>query len=88
LGFPQPTPVGDGRIAIGSGDGLVLFTDGVTDVGSSPDEFLDVSGVQAAARRLWSRGVREICDGLLDEVARHARGKLPDDATVVVLKFD
>jgi sigma-B regulation protein RsbU (phosphoserine phosphatase) len=88
LGFPQPAPVGDARISIGPGDGLVLFTDGVTDVGPSPDEFLDVSGVQATARRLWSRGVREICDGLLDEVARQARGKLPDDATVVVLKFD
>jgi phosphoserine phosphatase RsbU/P len=88
LGFPQPTPMRDERIAIGSGDGLVLFTDGVTDVGSSPDEFLDVTGVQAALRRLWTRGVSEICDGLLDEVSREAGGTLPDDATVVVLKFD
>jgi phosphoserine phosphatase RsbU/P len=88
LGFPPVVPVRDERSRFEPGDGLVLFTDGVTDVGSSPDHFLDVTGVQAALRRLWTRGVAEICEGLLEEVSRQASGTLPDDATVVVLKFE
>ena len=88
LGFPPATPVHDERIVFEPGGGLVLFTDGVTDVGSSPDRFFDVAGVRAVLRRLWTRGVAEVGEGLLEEVSRHANGPLPDDATVVVLKFE
>jgi sigma-B regulation protein RsbU (phosphoserine phosphatase) len=72
----------------GRGDGLVLFTDGVTDVGPTPDEFFEVGGIQEMARRLWDMSAADICNGLLDEVSRRANGALPDDSTIVVLKFD
>jgi sigma-B regulation protein RsbU (phosphoserine phosphatase) len=88
LGFPAAAPAGDICIPFGAGDGLVLFTDGVTDVGPSPDEFLDVAGVRGALERLWPLDVEAICLGLLDEVSRRAGGTKPDDATVVVLKRD
>lgn len=87
LGFPHSTPFREAYAMFNTGDGLVLFTDGVTDVGPSPDEFFDVTGVTAAVRRLWASDARAICDGLLDEVIRRAGGPLPDDATVVVAKF-
>jgi serine phosphatase RsbU (regulator of sigma subunit) len=88
LGFPHVAPMREAYAVFGSGDGLVLFTDGVTDVGPSPEEFFDVSGLQTALRHLWSRNAVDICNGLLDEVSRRASGMLPDDATVVVLKFE
>jgi serine phosphatase RsbU (regulator of sigma subunit) len=67
---------------------LVLFTDGVTDVGASPDEFFDVAGVEAAVRELWpGSDAGAICDGLLRQVVQYGGGPLPDDATVVVAKF-
>lgn len=72
----------------GSGDGLVLFTDGESEVGPSPDDFFDVSGVQAALQQLWTRSAADICNGLLDQASRRASGSLPDDAAVVVLKFE
>ena len=53
----------------------MLFTDGVTDVGPSPDAFFDVTGIEAVARTL--------CLGLLDEMRRCAQGPVPDDATMM-----
>jgi len=88
LGFPHVAPMREAYAVFGSGDGLVLFTDGVTDVGPSPEEFFDVSGLQTTLRHLWTRNAVDICNGLLDEVSRRASGMLPDDATVVVLKFE
>jgi len=69
------------------GDGPVLFTDGVTEAGPSPEQFFDVAGVEATTRALWSRSASEIRHGLLAEASRHAGEKLLDDATVVVVKF-
>jgi phosphoserine phosphatase RsbU/P len=87
LGFPRVAPMREGYAAFSPGDGLVLFTDGVTDVGPSPDEFLDVAGIKATVRHLWARDVNQIRDGLLDEVVRRASHGLPDDATTVIVKF-
>jgi serine phosphatase RsbU (regulator of sigma subunit) len=88
LGFPNVTPMREAYAVFGRGDGLVLFTDGVTDVGPTPEEFFDVGGVQETARRLWDKSAADICNGLLDEVSHRANGPLPDDSTIVVLKFD
>ena len=88
LGFPAGASLREAYADFGPGDGLVLFTDGVTDVGPSPDAFFDVTGVAAVARTLWSGTPSRICEGLLDEVRRRAQGPLPDDATVVVAKFE
>jgi serine phosphatase RsbU (regulator of sigma subunit) len=88
LGFPRVAPMREGYAAFAPGDGLVLFTDGVTDVGPSPDEFFDVAGIEATVGRLWARDVHQICNGLLDEVVRRANRVLPDDATAVIVKFD
>jgi sigma-B regulation protein RsbU (phosphoserine phosphatase) len=87
LGLPHGVPVREAYAVFGRGDGLVLFTDGVTEVGPSPDEFFDVEGVEATVRQLWGRDAAAICDGLLDTVVQRAGGSLPDDATVVVAKF-
>ena len=88
LGFPHVAPMREGYAVFHPGDGLVLFTDGVTDVGPSPDEFFDVAGVQATIRSLWPGDAVTIGNGLLDEVARRGGKELSDDATVVVVKFE
>jgi phosphoserine phosphatase RsbU/P len=88
LGFPHVAPMREGYAVFHPGDGLVLFTDGVTDVGPSPDEFFDVAGVQATIRSLWTGDAETIGNGLLDEVARRGGKELSDDATVVVVKFE
>jgi sigma-B regulation protein RsbU (phosphoserine phosphatase) len=88
LGFPHIAPMREGYATFDRGEGLVLYTDGVTDAGPSPDKFLEVTGVQAAVQRLWGQNAEIICNGILDEVARLGGNELQDDATVVVVKFD
>ena len=42
LGFPRATAVRESYATFEAGEGLALFTDGVTDVGPEPDAFFDV----------------------------------------------
>ncbi len=88
LGFPHVAPMREAYAVFGPGDGLVLFTDGVTEAGPSPEEFFDVSGVEATVRMLWTRDAEAVGCGVLDEAIRRGGGVLSDDATVVVMKFD
>jgi sigma-B regulation protein RsbU (phosphoserine phosphatase) len=88
LGFPWFAPIREAYAAFGPGDGLVLFTDGITEAGPSPDEFFEVAGIQACVGPLWSRSAADVCQGILDEAARRSGGAFTDDATVVVVKFD
>jgi serine phosphatase RsbU (regulator of sigma subunit) len=88
LGFPDIAPMREGYASFERGEGLVLYTDGVTDVGPSPDKFFEVAGVHRTVKRLWARDAKTICNGLLEEVARLGGSELQDDATVVVVKFD
>jgi serine phosphatase RsbU (regulator of sigma subunit) len=71
----------------GAGDGIALFTDGVTEAGPRPEAFFERSGVEAAARDLWSLDASAIGDGSFDAVLRHAEGHVNDDATIVVVKL-
>ena len=87
LGFPDVAPLREAYAMFRVGDGLVLYTDGVTDVGPSPDEFFDVTGIESAVRHLWSQDACSICNGILHEITVHAGGMLSDDSTVVVVKF-
>jgi len=87
LGFPHAAPLREAYAMFGPGDGLVLYTDGVTDVGKSPEEFWDIGGVEAAVRDAWSLDAPDICRELLNAVVRHSNGPLFDDATIVVAKF-
>jgi sigma-B regulation protein RsbU (phosphoserine phosphatase) len=75
LGFPHLAPMREGYTVFGPGDGLIMFTDGVTEVGPSPDEFFDVSGVEATVRALWTGDAEAVGTGLLDAVVR--RGGRP-----------
>ena len=87
LGLPHAAPLREGYAMFGPGEGLVLYTDGVTDAGRSPDEFFEIEGVERTVRELWCRDAPAICEGLLEAVVRHSNGPLFDDATVVVAKF-
>jgi sigma-B regulation protein RsbU (phosphoserine phosphatase) len=88
LAFPNVPPMREAYVTFGQGDGLVLFTDGVTDAGPSPDQFFDGAGVETTVRSLWTHSASEIGRGLLAEVKRQAGDTaLRDDATVVVVKF-
>lgn len=88
LGFPRFTPIREGYTTFGHGDGLILYTDGISEAGPSPDDFFGVAGVQAYVGSIWSRSSADICQSIVDEAARRSGGALTDDTTVVVVKFE
>jgi sigma-B regulation protein RsbU (phosphoserine phosphatase) len=85
LGAFQTATYDEHAIALGPGDRLVLFTDGVTDAADAGDrEFGDDRLVDAIVRRR-AASASQIANGLFDEVVRFSEGRLDDDATVVVV---
>ncbi len=88
LAYPKAAPLRDAYVTFRPGDTLVLFTDGVTEAGPSPEQFLDVAGVETAVRSLRTGRASEIGRGLLEVVKRHRGETLVDDATVVIVKFE
>ena len=85
LGAFQTATYDEHTIALGPGDRLVLFTDGVTDAADAGDrEFGDDRLADAIVRRR-AAPASQIATGIFDEVARFSHGHVEDDATVVVV---
>ncbi len=87
LAFPSVHPMRDAYVTCEPGDGFVLFTDGVTEAGPSPDQFFETAGVVATLRSVWDGSAAHVGRGLLQAVKEHSGAALRDDATVVVVKF-
>jgi sigma-B regulation protein RsbU (phosphoserine phosphatase) len=73
--------------AFGSGDVLVLYTDGVTEAPNEDDKEFSGSRLADTVRTLRSRSAQEMNDGILAAVARFS-GETPqrDDLTLVTVK--
>lgn len=87
LGFPQPHPIREAYVNLAPGDGLVLYTDGVTEAGAADGAFLDPAGLETLVRQLWPASAEHIGEGILQEVSRRTHPDSADDATVVVMKL-
>ena len=87
---PSGLPLGIGddfsetTVAWGTGDRLLLYTDGLSEARDAGGEFLQLLD---AAARLGSGTIEDALTGLLDEVRRHVPGgDLGDDLAVVMLE--
>ena len=80
----------DGDVAfetdLESGDRVVLYTDGITDVFNSQGEMLGVSGVQKFVRETALLPFREMKQGILDRVAEWREGPPVDDVSLVLVE--
>jgi serine phosphatase RsbU (regulator of sigma subunit) len=88
LGFPDIAPMREAYVTFARGEGVVLFTDGVSEAGAAAHDFFDRAGISACVQRLWHRRAADIVDGILEDARRHAGGTFTDDATVVAVKFE
>ena len=73
-------------IEIESGDRIVLYTDGITDVFDSRGEMLKVEGVQNFVRETALLPFNEMKEGILDRVAAWRDGPLVDDVSLVLVE--
>jgi PAS domain S-box-containing protein len=69
-----------------SGDRVVLYTDGITDVFNSNGEMLGVEGVQKIVRETSLLPFNEMKKGILDGVAQWREGPPTDDVSLVLVE--
>ena len=69
-----------------SGDRVVLYTDGITDVFNSNGEMLGVEGVQKIVRETSLLPFNEMKKGILDGVAEWREGPPTDDVSLVLVE--
>jgi PAS domain S-box-containing protein len=75
------------EIELTSGDRLVLYTDGFTEVFNERDEMLGVEGLEEFVRRSAKRPLQEMKQAILDGVAGWRRGPLTDDMSLVIVEL-
>jgi sigma-B regulation protein RsbU (phosphoserine phosphatase) len=75
------------EIELTSGDRLVLYTDGFTEVFNQRDEMLGVEGFAELVRRSAKRTLQEMKQDILDGVATWRQGPHTDDMSLVIVEF-
>ena len=93
LGFPIGLEkeieqwVASPTVILQPGDGIVLYTDGVTEAANIRNELYGIERLCQTLREHWHRSANEIKQAVVDDVLRHiGEQKLFDDVTLVVLK--
>ena len=70
-----------------SGDRLVLYTDGLTEVFNPSEEMLGVDGLEELVRRSVAKPLPEMKQAILDGVAAWRNGPLADDLSLVLVEL-
>ena len=78
----------NGRISLGEGDVLVLYTDGATEARARDGRFLGEDGLRDVVMRQMQAGYDGLVDRLLAEVDAFTGNSLDDDVAMVALRFD
>ena len=74
------------EIELTSGDRLVLYTDGLTEVFDEHDEMLGVEGLEALVRLSAKRTLPEMRQAIVDGVTQWRHGALTDDVSLVIVE--
>jgi sigma-B regulation protein RsbU (phosphoserine phosphatase) len=88
LGVLSDAEYEQGTIALGAGDRVVLFTDGLTEARDADDEEFGEERLLAAAIEHRACSAPALQARLAETVARFTAGLLQDDATLIVLAAD
>ena len=72
--------------ALGPGDSLVLYTDGVTEARAADGALLETAGLVRLLGELRGRSAQQMADGVWRGVQEHTAGDTTDDVAVVVLQ--
>ncbi len=75
------------QLELAPGDGLVLYTDGITEAENPAGDRYGLPRLQAIARQHWSQPAAAICAAVLADVRQHiGTQKIFDDITLLILK--
>jgi len=88
LGVLSDAEYEQGTIALGAGDRVVLFTDGLTEARDADDEEFGEERLLAAAIEHRACSAPALQARLAESVAQFTAGQMQDDATLIVLAAD
>jgi serine phosphatase RsbU (regulator of sigma subunit) len=89
IGFQENLTYASSVIRLSPGETLLLYTDGVTEAENAKQEFFSEDRLRACVSALGGNGVREIINGVKQEIALHAQGyPQSDDVTMVALRYN
>lgn len=93
LGFPIGLEeeiaqwVSSSTVTLASGDGIVLYTDGITEAENMRGEQYQLDRLCDVISSNWNNSVEKIQQAVIDDVMRHiGQQKVYDDVTLVILK--
>jgi serine phosphatase RsbU (regulator of sigma subunit)/DNA-binding LacI/PurR family transcriptional regulator/AcrR family transcriptional regulator len=93
LGFPLGLEenitqwINETTVHLDSGDGIVLYTDGITEAENISGEMYGIDRLCEVVRQNWRFSAERIKQAVVDDVFRHiGKQKVYDDITLVVLK--
>ncbi|OUD14080.1 cache domain-containing protein [Thioflexithrix psekupsensis] len=79
--------IDDFSVQLESGDGIILYTDGLTEAFNPKNQQYGLDRLQEIVSQLWVKDVEHIKQAIIDDLYRHLSGKtLMDDVTLLVLK--
>lgn len=78
----------DGHVNIKAGDGLLLYTDGVTEARNPSGAFFAETGLHDAVMEELDRGIEGLTGRLLIHLDTFTERSLEDDVAMVALRFD
>ena len=76
----------EGHVALGGGDLLTLYTDGVVETMDTDELQYGVDRLVAQLHRSREESAAGICSGVMYDVRRHGTAVRQDDRTIVILK--
>ena len=86
LGILDSRTYGDREEWLAPGDGVVLFTDGVTEARNPEGEYFGPGPLMHCLQAHASRPLGVLCEALGESVRRFQGGMLQDDATILALR--
>jgi sigma-B regulation protein RsbU (phosphoserine phosphatase) len=79
--------VQEASVYLGPGDGVVLYTDGITEAANTANELYGLERLCEVVSQHWEASADAIKQAIVDDVTRHIGDqKVYDDLTLVVLK--
>ena len=77
------------QLQIGTGDRMLLFTDGLVEASGETDDAFGEESILRVARENWQCSAHELMEALMRAASEHCGGHFQDDASLIVLKaFD
>ena len=88
VGAFRGMPYHDGRVSLGEGDRLFLYTDGVTEARSPSGSFFGEQGLHDALMEEATGSLDGLLDRMLGRLDAFTDRSLEDDVAMVALRFD